>query len=410
MNPPSDNYQSIHDIIHEYTAGRPYIFMIMAYENNEQLPIRQKVYKTIADIAEKEFNILCLRADKILGTGQELLRKLHTLIDKSVLVVAEISEPRPNVFYEVGYAMGTGKDLIFLVECGKQLPYNLQGLEVLEYNNTFDGIDLFENKVRQHLSIFMRRRLPILREMLGPVDPNGTYIVASPKYPGAQTRIKAQVYDRRTFGDHLGILGIITAFGQLYGEIAGVDLISAQHSAPNLLESDCNFFLIGSPKVNPYSGQILEQVQAGQVRRFFFGVAESVAWNEGETGDWPVALYESNDGKRKPIEGMLKKVGDPAEDIWTEDYGIIIRTPHPIYSNRMLMVIAGAHSLGTGAACLAATRSSIIQIIREHLPPGTLSDKSSSFWVLVKGVTSRHDHLLDEDGVSIVEVGSFQKV
>jgi len=45
------------------------------------------------------------------------------------------------------------------------------------------------------------------------------------------------------------------------------------------------------------------------------------------------------------------------------DYGLIIRGPHPRRDGRIAMVLAGTRSLGTGAACLAATRLSLIENI-----------------------------------------------
>ncbi len=71
--------------------------------------------------------------------------------------------------------------------------------------------------------------------------------------------------------------------------------------------------------------------------------------------------------------------------------------------------MAGAHSLGTGAACLAATRSALIQKVRGALPEGVLEDKGSTFWALVKGSTSREKHyLLDAENVTIEEAGVYQ--
>ncbi len=60
-----------------------------------------------------------------------------------------------------------------------------------------------------------------------------------------------------------------------------------------------------------------------------------------------------------------------------KDYGIIIRGPHHPSSpnNKMVMILAGSRSIGTGAACLAATSSTLIEKIQQKLPT-QLSDKS----------------------------------
>jgi len=94
--------------------------------------------------------------------------------------------------------------------------------------------------------------------------------------------------------------------------------------------------------------------------------------------------------------------------IHTLDHGIIIPSPHPNYPNRIVLIMAGAHSLGTAAGCMAATRSSLIREIQSVLPQKEdLADKSKTIWVLVQGKASEKDNLLDEDGVSILRAGTY---
>lgn len=124
-----------------------------------------------------------------------------------------------------------------------------------------------------------------------------------------------------------------------------------------------------------------------------------------EKGDWPVILYKHQGGDKIPQPG---KVGTfQGKQIWVEDYGIIIRGPHPIHPDRLVLIMAGAHSLGTGAACIAATYSPSIKKIQNSLPEMVLADKSKSFWVLVKGEASKKDGLLDHDSVTIVDCGVY---
>ena len=70
--------------------------------------------------------------------------------------------------------------------------------------------------------------------------------------------------------------------------------------------------------------------------------------------------------------------------------------------------MAGPHTLGTAAACLAATRPGRIEQIKAKLPVG-VEDKSSTFWVLVRGRASAKDSLIDEDGVEILEAGVYPR-
>ncbi len=111
--------------------------------------------------------------------------------------------------------------------------------------------------------------------------------------------------------------------------------------------------------------------------------------------------------KQITVKGKLEEMGPDRAEVWTQDYGIIVRGPHPRHPDRLALIIAGAHSLGTGAASLAATRSVMIQKIKGKLPEKVLEDKKRAFWVLVKGTTSGKDLLLDEEGVSIEEAGVY---
>jgi len=104
----------------------------------------------------------------------------------------------------------------------------------------------------------------------------------------------------------------------------------------------------------------------------------------------------------------MEEWGEMKELIHSQDYGIIVRGPHPNCRGRMVLIMAGAHSLGTGAACLAATRSMLIRQIKDALPDTVdFADKSRTIWVLVKGISSERDRLLDESGVSVLEAGSW---
>jgi hypothetical protein len=73
----------------------------------------------------------------------------------------------------------------------------------------------------------------------------------------------------------------------------------------------------------------------------------------------------------------------------------------------MLMVMAGAHSLGTGAACIAATRSQYVRAIKHK--GIDVSNRQLQFWALVRGTASSSDGLLDVEGVGIEQVGVYSK-
>src|SRR5262249_32626541 len=154
----------------------------------------------------------------------------------------------------------------------------------------------------------------------------------------------------------------------------------------------------GSQKVNPIAGTLIDTIQGRDVV-WRFGPPEGYEAH----GNWPVSLYR-REGSNE-VELIGKKALRDVGEVHTEDYGVIMRGPHPLHAGATLMVMAGAHSLGTGAACIAATRSQHIRKVKEM--GIDISNRQRSFWVLVRGVESTSDGLLDVDGVTVVEAGIY---
>ncbi len=373
------------DRLREKTQGRPYVFVIMAYKS------RYPLFKQIRKAVEEELGYACIRADNMTRTGKLLLPQIHFLIDQAEFVIAEMSENNANVFYEVGYADANGKPILPLIQRGsktdKKPPSNLTGHLFLKYSDSAAGTEAFNRELRRDLRHRGNHRLELLRDFLLGSNPTPAYIVASPKFPNPmKEKTHRQRPDVRTFSDNIGILGLIRAFGATLGEAAEVHLVSAQWSPNYLFERDYNFYSIGSRKVNPKSGYILAELQRGCAKPWRFGPLPGHSETEG---DWQVCLYKP--GKKKPCGTKLDANGRFIK----EDYGLIIRGPG--LKGRVRMVIAGPHSLGTAAACYAATTPSIIERIKKELPSGTLADKTSRFWVLVKGQEDPDDHLLNRN-------------
>ena len=390
--------QVVGNVIQELTAGRPFVFVVMPFKERWQL------FEELRRLVLDEIGIACIRADDVLAAGYDLLDKIHLLVERSELVIAEISEPNANVFYEIGYAAGNRKSVLLLAEAGREIPTDLRGRELIYYESSRNGMTVFRTVFREQIRSRLGSRVAFLRDMLQGQILEPVYIVASPKYPGDDSRIRGQVYDRRTYGDNLGVVGLLSAFGLILGEGSRVELISAQYCEPDLVQKDCNLYLIGSKKVNPVAGDVLERVQNGLYPKWYLGRIP----HSKEVGDYRVHLYKiSKDGKPTKINGKSERRGPDQGIIHVEDYGIIVKTPHPEHPGRVVIIMAGVHSLGTGGACIAATRSIFIGIIRRALPNEVdLSDLHRPIWALIRARAS-DDLLLDEDGVEVVEAGTF---
>jgi hypothetical protein len=159
---------------------------------------------------------------------------------------------------------------------------------------------------------------------------------------------------------------------------------------------DANLFLIGSPKVNKFTATFLELMQGDHAPNWRFPPCPG----EEPVGDYEVQLLGEPDSsnfkshcREVSVAGMRK------------DYGLIVRGPHPFHPHRMVTIMAGPHSLGTGAACLAATKPKLVCEISERLAGVIdLTTRDRTFWVLVEAETDDH---LDVANVHLHSAGIF---
>ena len=64
-------------------------------------------------------------------------------IGQCAFVVADVTEERPNVYWEVGLANGMEKDLMLVAKEGTKLPFDLNDVPVI----TWDSFSEFEEKL-----------------------------------------------------------------------------------------------------------------------------------------------------------------------------------------------------------------------------------------------------------------------
>ena len=404
------------DALHHLTDGRPYIFLIESFRQP-----RNGVYELIKRVANN-LDLACIRADDAKASGFVLLDKIHRLIRGAVVLIADTACPdvnyqNSNVFYEIGYAAGLGKRPILLCPAKYERPANLQGIEWTEYDP-----QSLDKKLSAVLTREIRLRvdnsLPSLRDMLmaGKGQPN--VVVTNPSIPPKDFRIPQEFPAPKTYGDRLGILRLVRAFGSMYGAGADVEIISARHKPDELLRHDANLFLIGSPKVNPPVDEMLIKLQAGSMTQWSFERALSKAQENSAVGTTGIQEHlglrlRIENKKGRIFRGRMAQPEKDAAPLWVYDHGLIIRSRHPKYPHdRLVYIIAGAHSLGTGAASLALTTPEHIHAIREklHSKAGydVLAKKDRGIWIRVSGRVSKPHYHLDDRGVTVEEVGVYE--
>lgn len=78
------------------------------------------------------------RIDKTNEVSKDLIVKIKESIDKCDLVIADLTNANPNVYYEVGLAEAQGKNCIFIYDIRKQeskVHFDLMTMERVEYSS-----------------------------------------------------------------------------------------------------------------------------------------------------------------------------------------------------------------------------------------------------------------------------------
>jgi DNA-binding NarL/FixJ family response regulator len=84
--------------------------------------------------ALSELHLACERADEI-QHNQNILLMIREHIAAARLVIAVMTGRNPNVYYEVGYAHGIGKEVVLLTQKVEDIPTDLKGYNHLVYGS-----------------------------------------------------------------------------------------------------------------------------------------------------------------------------------------------------------------------------------------------------------------------------------
>ena len=118
------------------------VFVIMSFaEKGEYLDL----YAAIQRACEK-YDYEAQRVDEA-NLLRRIVPEIRRQIRQSAFVVADVTEGKPNVFYELGFADGLGKEVIFVAKAGTELPFDIKDEPVVFWgDNSFKE---FEEKLKK---------------------------------------------------------------------------------------------------------------------------------------------------------------------------------------------------------------------------------------------------------------------
>lgn len=109
------------------------------------------------------------------------------------------------------------------------MAFDLRSKDLLRYDDTPAADPTVRREFAAIASQRLRSPLPEQRTMLEAAHPFPAYILAAPRVPtGPRSRHHYHPRERRTFGDHVRAVGILTAYGNMFGAARRPELVHAK--------------------------------------------------------------------------------------------------------------------------------------------------------------------------------------
>jgi len=331
-------------------------------------------------------NLQCVRVDENLHPI-EIPEDIRTGIDESCICIADLTGLNRNVVYEVALAHAKNKPVILITQDQPEtLPFDLRNFRVFTYLPTPKGIAALRNTLAESLSAVIgapESPTRYLEEMLVPPSikmRNEPFVLgANPCLSGRARGMRGCGFNRfrHTSSDQVGIRGVIQAFGFIFGlERLPEFLDPRDYTDDTVREHAANLYCIGSPKVNKWSGMLLDAFN----RKWSPSLEFKADPASTDLLDIRVMLYLNGHPYTPP------NFGNRDTDPFVRDFGVLLRGPHPFHPNSLMTIMAGRSSLGTEAVCRAATNPLHIATIKERLQRDhhiDLSDHTQAFYAIV---------------------------
>lgn len=108
------------------------VYVIMSFAESGEY---RDLYATVQRVCQK-YEYEAQRVDEA-NLLRRIIPEITRQVRQSAFVIADVTEHKPNVFYELGFADGLGKEVILVAKTGTKLPFDIQDVPVLFWGDSF---------------------------------------------------------------------------------------------------------------------------------------------------------------------------------------------------------------------------------------------------------------------------------
>lgn len=139
--------------------------------------IFDKRYEDTYDPAIRAAGLVPYRVDKD-PSAKNLIEQIEKKIDEAAICLADISIDNPNVWYELGYAFASGKDVVMV--CDKQrkeFPFDIRHKSIIPYSSDSKrDFNNLENQIKEKIQAYLNQHQNSIPSITTPLqDSNGLH-------------------------------------------------------------------------------------------------------------------------------------------------------------------------------------------------------------------------------------------
>src|SRR2546423_14242065 len=116
------------------TAPKPFVFVLMPFKEEFK-----NIYTFGIKGAADDVGAYAERIDDQLFT-EGILDRIFNQINKADVIVADMTDKNPNVFYEVGYAHALDKIVVLLTKTADDIPFDLKHRPHIVYEGDIEKL------------------------------------------------------------------------------------------------------------------------------------------------------------------------------------------------------------------------------------------------------------------------------
>lgn len=137
-----------------------FIICPLGDENSEARKKSDKILKYVFKPVLDKNEFKAIRADQIPKSGFITSQIINLLIDCD-LVIADLTDSNPNVFYELAIRHAINKPYIQVISKGQKIPFDLSGIRTIEIDiQDLESVEKAKIEIESHINEFKKGHIP----------------------------------------------------------------------------------------------------------------------------------------------------------------------------------------------------------------------------------------------------------